>query len=190
MNSRHAPATAAPGSRSSRQANGTRGPLRPLIAFSLAAVSVCGIGAAVTTAAWTDNVLFSGRAEAAVFSLRGSLDGTTFTASNDADDISLTIPADKLAGLLPGQTRTIDLWVANEGSVNAALTGSVRFLSSTFTQDPTVALTDLAATLTPVSTSGAIDKFQLTVSTPLTWSVLNQNGSGQIVVTIVGTATA
>lgn len=185
----HAPAPA-PEDGAAPAAGGARNRRRTLVVFVLAAVSLGGIGAGVTTAAWTDNGFFSGQAEAAVFSLKGSVDGTTFVSSNDADQISLTIPAQELANLLPGQTRTIDLWVANEGSVNAALTSSAGFVSSTFATDPTVALVDLAATLTPVSTSGSVDKFQLTVVTPLTWSVLNQNESGQIVVTITGTATA
>ncbi len=163
---------------------------RPVLAFALATVALGGVGAAITTAAWTDDVFFSGHAGAAVFTLKGSLDGTTFTTSNDVNEINLSIPSDRLSNLLPGQTRTIDLWVTNAGSVNAALVGSASFRESTFATDPTVALTDLAATLTPVSTSGATDKFQLTLTTPLDWSVLNQTGSGHIVVTITGTATA
>src|SRR5690606_40575280 len=52
-----------------------KGKRRPIIAFALAALAVGGIGAAATSAAWTDNVFFSAQAESATFNLQGSIDG-------------------------------------------------------------------------------------------------------------------
>jgi hypothetical protein len=164
---------------------------RPIAAFALAVLAVGGIGAAVTSAAWTDNVFFAAKAEAATFNLQGSLDGSTWKESDDQSSIELTVPASQLANLLPGQTRTITLHVKNTGSVNAALTGTAVFASgSTFTTNPTVAVDGLAATLTPTSGAGATDQFTLTVTAPADWAATNQGKSGTIIVTVTGTATA
>lgn len=163
----------------------------PLVAFGLATLAVGGVGAALTSAAWTDNTLFAAPAAAATFDLQGSLDGKTWTQSGNADAIELVIPASQFANLLPGQSRTIDLWVRNESSVNAALTSQAVFASnSTFTAKPTSTVSGLAATLTPSGSAGALDQFQLTVTTPSDWAPTNQGKSGTVVVTVAATATS
>ena len=159
---------------------------RPLIAFGLAALAVGGIGAAATSAAWTDNVFFSAQAQAATFNLQGSLDATTWAESATDSTIELIVPAEKLANLLPGQTRTIDLSVRNQGSVSAALVGSTTWVGSTFATAPGVTISALPATLA----AGSSVTFQLTVTADANWAATNQGKSGTIVVTIAGTATA
>lgn len=164
---------------------------RPVAAAVLAILAVGGIGAAATSAAWTDNVFFSSQAQAATFNLQGSLDGTSYKESDNANSVELVIPASQLANLLPGQSRSIDLYVKNTGSVSAALTGSVAFAAnSTFTTNPTAGLGDLAATLTPSTGATASDKFTLTITTPADWATSNQGKTGTVIVTIAGTATA
>lgn len=163
----------------------------PLVAFGLAALAVGGVGAAITSAAWTDNTLFAAPAAAATFDLQGSLDGKAWTQSGNADAIEMVIPASQFANLLPGQTRTIDLWVRNESSVNAALTSQVAFASnSTFTTKPTATVSGLAATLTPTGSAGAQDQYQLTVTTPADWAPVNQGKSGTVIITVSATATS
>ncbi|GEK86839.1 hypothetical protein [Microbacterium aerolatum] len=163
----------------------------PLVAFGLAALAVGGVGAAITSAAWTDNTFFSAPAAAATFDLQGSLDGKAWTQSGNADAVELVIPASQFANLLPAQTRTIDLWVRNESSVNAALTSQVAFASnSTFTTKPTASVSGLITTLTPTGSTGAQDQFQLTVTTPADWAPVNQGKSGTVVVTVSATATS
>ncbi|WP_460795004.1 hypothetical protein [Microbacterium sp. GXF0217] len=164
---------------------------RPFVAFGLAALAIGGIGAAATSAAWTDNTFFAAPAVAATFDLQGSLDGATWTQSSTADAIQLTVPASTFADLLPGQTRTIDLWVRNESSVKAALTSTAAFASgTTFTAQPSVAISDLATSLTPAGGTAAKDKFQLTITTPSDWAASNQGKTGNVVVTISATATS
>ena len=164
---------------------------RALVPFFLAVLAVGGIGAAATSAAWTDNTFFSGAAAGATFNLQGSLDGTTWKESNSANSIELVIPASQLNNLLPGQTRTIDLWVNNASSVNAALTSTVAIApNSTFTTAPTVVITDLSAALTPVGSTGSSDKFQLVLTTPTDWAPTNQGATGTVTVTISATATS
>ncbi|WP_345046687.1 hypothetical protein [Microbacterium invictum] len=159
---------------------------RPIIAFALAALAVGGIGAAATSAAWTDNVFFSAQAEAATFNLQGSTDGgTTWKESKTESSIELTIPAGKLANLLPGEVRTIDLAVLNDSSVGAAITSSVRFTGTTFATNPTASVVGLAGSLA----SGANDDFQLVVTAPENWDVANQGKTATIIVTVSGEAT-
>ncbi|MEU1973292.1 hypothetical protein ABZ477_16690 [Microbacterium sp. NPDC019599] len=164
---------------------------RPVIAVGLALLAVGGIGAAATSAAWTDNVFFSAQAQAATFDLQGSLDGTTWKQSDNKGAIELVVPAAQLANMLPGETRTINLYVKNLGSVSAALTSSVEWAAgSTFTTNPTASVTGLAATLSPSTGSAPTDQFQLTVTAPADWAATNQGKTGTIIVTVAGTATA
>ncbi|MGV9192874.1 hypothetical protein ACQ143_00805 [Microbacterium sp. MC2] len=157
---------------------------RAVIAFGLAALAIGGIGAAATSAAWTDNVFFSAGAEAATFNLQGSIDGKSWTEG--VEEAKIEIPASELANLLPGETRTIKLHVKNDSTVGAALTSSVEFAASAFEENPTATVEDLAPTLV----NGATDEFQLVVKAPADWAATNQGKSATIVVKIAGTATA
>lgn len=164
---------------------------RPFLAVGLAVLALGGIGAAATSAAWSDNVFFSAQAQAATFDLQGSLDGTTWKQSDNKSSIELVVPASQLANLLPGETRTINLYVKNLGSVSAAMTSTVEWATgSTFTTNPTVSVAGLAATLTPATGTAASDQFQLTVTAPADWAATNQGKTGTIIVTVTGTATA
>lgn len=158
---------------------------RPIIAFALAALAVGGIGAAVTSAAWTDNVFFSADAEAATFNLKGSIAGGDWKESDTESDIQLIIPDSELANLLPGETRTIDLGVLNDSSVGAALSSSVKFTGTTFATNPTASIVGLADSLA----SNASDDFELVVQAPENWSASNQGKTATIIVTVSGEAT-
>lgn len=164
---------------------------RPIIAFALATLAVGGVGAALTSAAWTDNVFFSASADAATFDLQGSLDGKTFVQSDNRDKIELVVPSTTFAKLLPGQSRTVTLYVKNLGNVSAKLASSVEWSTATnFVEKPGAAVSDLAATLTPATTTGDTDAFTLTVTAPEKWDVANKGKAGTIIVTISGEATS
>jgi hypothetical protein len=183
--------TSTEGARNDAGSDARKGKRRPFIAFGLAILAVGGIGAAATSAAWTDNVFFSAQSQAATFNLQGSLDGTTWVESDNNGSIQLAVPASQFANLLPGDTRSVTLYVHNLGSVSAALTGSVAYgAGSTFTTNPTPALSGLVATLTPVGGAAASDAFTLTVTTPADWATTNQGKTGTVIVTVAGTATA
>ncbi len=49
----------------------SEGRKRPTLRLVLAGIAVLGIGAAITTAAWTDDVFFSATATASSFDLQG-----------------------------------------------------------------------------------------------------------------------
>lgn len=160
---------------------------RPVAAAILATLALGGIGAAITSAAWTDNVFFAAPAQAAEFNLQGSLDGATWVESDNPEAIELNIDSGALANLLPNQTRTITLYVKNTGTVNASLVHTEAFAAgTTFTDAPKIAVTDLAENLAPNDS----DAFTLTVTTPENWDAANQGATGTIVVTVEGTAVA
>ncbi|UUT35223.1 hypothetical protein [Microbacterium elymi] len=164
---------------------------RPIIAGALALLAVGGIGAAVTSAAWTDNVFFSAPAQAATFNLQGSLDGGSWVESDNAGSIQLVVPAATFANMLPGQTRTVTLQVKNTGTANAALTATAAWTAgSTFTTAPTLTAAPATGTLTAAGGAGATTTVTLTVAAPADWAAGNQGKSGTVQVTIAGTATA
>jgi hypothetical protein len=162
----------------------------PIVAATLALAAVGGIGAAATSAAWTDNVFFAAPAQAATFDLQGSLNGTTWVQSDNADSVQLSVPATAFANLLPGQTRTVTLYVKNTGTTNAALTATAAWSGSTFTTNPTLAVAPTTSTLTAAGGSTASTTITLTVTAPSDWNATNQGKSGTVTVTIGGTATA
>jgi len=177
--------------RDSRTATKKKNKRRPIVAFALATLAVGGVGAALTSAAWTDNVFFSAQADAATFDLQGSLDGATWQQSDNKGSIQLVVPATQFAKLLPGQSRTVTLYVKNFGNVNAALASSVEWASgATFTTNPTAAVSGLVTSLTPSGSTGDNDAFTLTVTAPANWDVANKGKAGTVIVTVSGEATS
>ena len=169
-----------------------KGKRRPVIAIVLATLAIGGIGAAATSAAWTDNVFFSASAQAATFNLVGSLDGSTnWVESDNQSSIALTIPSSTFANMLPGQTRTATVYVKNTGTTNASLVVSTAWASgSTFADAPTVTASAASSTLTAASGVTPQTAITVTVTAPSNWATTNQGKSGSIVVTVAGTATA
>ncbi|WP_206476930.1 hypothetical protein [Microbacterium sp. KRD172] len=169
---------------------------RPFIAFGLAVLAIGGIGAAATSAAWTDNGWFSASASAATFNLKVSLDGNTWSegAAKTVDGVTtidVKVPSTAYANLLPGQKRDVSLWVRNDSSVAANLTKTVGFSEgSTFAANPSATLSGLAETLAPTGQTGSDDQFLLTLTTPADWTSANVGKSGTVVVTLTATATS
>jgi len=157
---------------------------RPIIAFSLATLAVIGIGAAATSASWTDTVLFSASASAATFDIKGSLtnNGTDWIDSNNAGAIALAVPSSTFTNLTPGTTKTVSLYVKHTGSSDMPIVASVAAATgNTFTGLSTT-LSGAPATLT----AGSVATIVLTVSAPTTWDQSNAGKSGGYVVTVAG----
>ncbi|GAA1932281.1 hypothetical protein GCM10009775_25360 [Microbacterium aoyamense] len=176
--------------RENRTAAPKKNKRRPIVAFALATLAVGGVGAALTSAAWTDNVFMAAAADGATFDLQASLDNKDWKQSDDKKAVQITVAADKFAKLLPGQTRTVTLYVKNAGNVNAKLVSSVEWAGSTFATNPKAEVGDLAASLAPSGSTGDTDAFTLTVTAPADWDVANKGKSGTIVVTLAGEATS
>jgi hypothetical protein len=97
---------------------------RKITKFALAGVAVLGVGAALTSAAWTDNVWFGGSASSGVVDLTGSTTGqaNSFVSSDGiagSDGVTLTIPNFVLA---PNTDNTKRVWVRNEGDLPVSIT--------------------------------------------------------------------
>lgn len=92
-----------------------------IIKLALAAVAVLGVGAALTSAAWTDDAWFTASASAGEVELQGrpvAVDLEPEFEFTDADETApVEIPADRLAGLVPEETRTFDIELQNASTV-------------------------------------------------------------------------
>ena len=78
--------------------NATASRRRKVTKFALAGVAVLGVGAALTSAAWSDNVFFGGTTAAADFELQGwNPDPVTPGWVNaDTNALRITLPANEL----------------------------------------------------------------------------------------------
>ncbi|KQM80721.1 hypothetical protein [Agromyces sp. Leaf222] len=100
---------------------------RLITGISLAAVAVLGVGAAITTAAWTDNVWFSATANTSSIELLGAV-GETEPAPGDAaweeadeESTAVVIPAASFADLVPEETRAVQIWLWNDSTVDLSV---------------------------------------------------------------------
>lgn len=159
-----------------------------VVKIALAGLALLGVGAAATSAAWTDDALFSVGATSAGVELQAR--ATTTGTWTDADATAVAVvPSDVFANLLPGQTRTATLYLKNSGSTTLAVTSAVVTVGEPLTGTAPNATVSVA----PVANLGAgLDtSVVLTVTTPATWDVSHQNKTGgTITVTFTGTAIA
>jgi hypothetical protein len=97
----------------------TSGRRRKITKFALAGVAVLGVGAALTSAAWTDNVWFGGSTDSADFQLSGSLTGDPLGPWNgdSSETAKILLPADAFDEIAPGISDTYDVYVRNDGDI-------------------------------------------------------------------------
>ena len=98
-----------------------------IVKFSLAGAAVLGIGAAATTAVWTNDAWFSATAAAVdpatAINLQGAFNAdapgteptTGFTAADD-DSAAIAIPSTVFADLVAGDTISTTVWLKNAGT--------------------------------------------------------------------------
>lgn len=176
-----------------------------VLKFSLAGVALLGIGAAATSAQWSDNAWFSGTAAAATVELEGqvtatgaaSVVGSWVTADGVAGDPAIAIDSSKFGSLLPGVSKSIDLHLKNTGSSDLALpNGTIQLVTGGDTILTTgTATTALAAvTVSAVPAAGAVlspdeeTVVSLTVSPDSAWVTSVQGKSQAFVVKFAGAA--
>ncbi|UZN04064.1 hypothetical protein [Cellulomonas sp. S1-8] len=159
--------------------------------FGLAGIAVLGIGAAATSAAWTDQAWFAGSASAVTVELQGSVDGTTWIdADTSAAGIAVAIPESTFAGLNQGADRTYTLNLKNSGSTPLTLgTATVTTDSGTTTSIFAGTTPATAAVTGPVATTlaaGATTTATLRVTTPAAWPATYQGKTGSLTVMFSG----
>ena len=169
---------------------------RTVAKFSLAGIAVLGIGAAVTSAAWTDDVWFTADAEAATFDLQGALDeagpwedvGVDATPNDDTDDVAIQIPATEFGDIIPGFDNTVTLWLLNAGTSDITLAAPAETLTGVIFSGAAPADVTIGALGTTTLAPGATTSFTVQLTTPDDWPVTYQGTSGTIDVVVVGTA--
>jgi hypothetical protein len=88
---------------------------RKVTKFALAGVAVLGVGAALTSAAWSDNVWFGGSTDAADFELQGWTGSAWANADTEAEGIVL--PATAFNEIAPGIGDSYEFRVRNGGDI-------------------------------------------------------------------------
>jgi hypothetical protein len=111
---------------------------RTTVGIALASVSVLGFGAALTTAAWTDDVWFAADASTSGIELYGAVGDTqpalvtTSWTDADTEPDAVTVPAPSFADLVPGETRAASIWLWNDSATDL----TVALPSLNLTGDP------------------------------------------------------
>lgn len=160
--------------------------------FVLAGVAVLGIGAAATSAAWTDDAWFSANANSATVELQASLDGSTWIDADTSGAAAVTIPPATFANMVPGQTRTVTLHLKNASTVPLAIGAPVvtptddMFTGAT---PATVAVTGAPATLA-AGADTLTAPITLTVTAPDPWPATYQGKTGSVTIQFQGQTTA
>ncbi|MBD7957622.1 hypothetical protein H9651_08220 [Microbacterium sp. Sa4CUA7] len=155
--------------------------------LAVATLAFLGIGAGLTTAAWTDQVWFSAGAQAATFNLQGSLSSSGPWDEYATEGEALEIPIDSsgFAELLPGgEPVTTTVYVKNDSSVPTTIDVTTTTTGDLFTEDSTV---EVAAepgqtTLEP----GAYTEIDVTV-TPGEMPDTLRGAEGTITLKVTGT---
>ncbi len=121
---------------------------RATLKLVLAGVAIVGVGAAITTAAWTDDVFFGATATASSFDLQGAAasTGPWSDVGVPGDEAVITIDAAGLDELSPSTTIDVPFYLCNIGTT----AGTVTAVSTPAIGDPlgTAAGAELTATVT------------------------------------------
>ncbi|WP_122817939.1 hypothetical protein [Nocardioides pantholopis] len=158
-----------------------------IVRFGLATVAVLGVGAALTSATWTDDAWFAGSASAVEnVELQASVDGGNTWYDADTVDNAVAIPADAFKNLNQGANETVRLELKNASSVPLNLGKGV------LTTDG-----DLFAGAAPANATvhdpanvqlapGETDAVILHVTTPDDWPADYQGAEGTMTVQFTG----
>lgn len=156
--------------------------------FGLTGVALLGIGAAATSAAWTDQAWFAGTASTASIELEASLASATGFVAADTQGTAVVIPAATFSQLVPGADKSVTVYLKNTSTVNvkvsqltAAGTGDV-FATGGATVTVT-ATPAIPATLAPNDVVPVV----VNVKTPSTLADSFQNKTGVITLTYQAT---
>ena len=158
---------------------------RKVTKFALAGVAVLGVGAALTSAAWTDNVWFGAAASAGSVDLVGSTDrGNNWHQGNDSG-ASIPVDPTAFANMAPLESRVVTLSLRNNGSVpleldDALPSGTGPLFGGNANDDLDVDVQSLdGAIIAP----NAVVEFTVTVTAP-DWGNNDQGKTGALLVQV------
>ncbi|WP_456825378.1 hypothetical protein [Cellulomonas sp. P5_E12] len=169
----HVPATDADRKKKKRAA---------VIKLSLAGAAILGIGAAATSAAWTDDAWFNASASSATVELQGSLDGTNWSEADATP--GLNIPTGAFGNLLPNQAPQVTVHLKNAGSTTLAVASTVTLSGVVFDGAPNNA----KVTVAPVANipAGSTADVVVTLTTPANWADTFQGTTGAVTIRFTG----
>ncbi len=154
--------------------------------FGLAGVALLGIGAAATSAAWSDQAWFGASATAAKVELQASLAETSGYTDADAAP-GITIPFDLLNA---GADVTKTVWVRNDGTVPVTVGTPSVTKTGLFTGSGTGASAPASVTVSDVADAtlepGDVTSATVHVTTPANWDGSFQSQTGTLTITFTG----
>jgi hypothetical protein len=164
---------------------------RKITKFALAGVAVLGVGAALTSAAWSDNVWFGGATEAGNADLVGSDDNSSW---EEGSSRGARIVIDSFADVRPGVGVTQTVYVLNQGDADLALSIETETNGPMFAE-AIVGDSASAATLTAtlidsadeVLESGETAEILVTVTGSPLWTNNFQGRTGEAIIHVQGT---
>ena len=176
----------------------TKGRKRSTLRLVLAGVAIAGVGAAITTAVWTDDVFFSATATASSFDLQGSATptGPWQDVGVPGDEAVITITAAGLTTLSPSTTVNVPFYLCNVGTT----AGTVTAVTLPAIADPlgAAAGVTLTATVTTPIVGTALPPSDAACATPVAGNLqvvttaafpsAAQGLSGAITFTVTGTS--
>lgn len=168
---------------------------RTILKFSLAIVALLGIGAAATSSAWTDDAWFSATASAASIELEGSLtQGGPYELADVVGD-AIVIPAATFENMVPGEVRTVTLYLHNASTVALDVpAGTVGATGTLFAGTNPVVVTLGAMTPASPLPADAEASVVLTLTAPDWGNTVDdlayQGATGDLTVQFIGTTVA
>jgi len=170
-----------------------------ILKFSLAGAAVLGIGAAATSAAWTDDAWFLAQGSAGtdaggVVELEGRVAGQANWVQADSDidaiEFGLGADVDGFAGMAPGETREMTIELRNASSEAVSLEVTEQFTKVT---DGIFANAEVTTSFndggTEVLAQNATTTVTVTVTAPVTEWLTNPALGGKEVEGTIGTLT-
>lgn len=161
--------------------------------MALAGIAVLGVGAAITTAVWTDDVFFGATATASSFDLQGRQadpdpwqdDGLPGTSSLLAP---IVLDSAELASLSPESTVTVPFELCNAGTADGTISAitdpvigdplfSVPGVSTSMTAEVTLVATGTALPSDPTCLNPVVGNLVVTTTVDFPVAAMDQSGS-------------
>lgn len=183
------------GPRHARRATPRRQPWKA-VRLALAGCALVGVGAGITTAAWTDGGMFKASATTPTIQLQGG-NGQAPTTWSNADDTTtaVTIPATAFANLAPGVAAQAHVGLKNTSTVPLVVSVPTPTWSGDFASGScalgtvtTVTINGGSTPVTLAATNGTTTDVLVSVTPPTSWngSSTCQNKSGTLTLTFTG----
>ncbi len=155
--------------------------------FGLAGVALLGIGAAATSAAWSDNAWFGANATVASVELQASLTGAPGDYTNADAAPGVTIPFELINA---GSDISEPIYLRNAGTVPVTVGSPDVVATGFFVGSGTGALAPASVTVTDVADTelgvGESTTATVHVTTPDDWDSSFQSQTGSLTVTFTG----